>query len=73
MRYIAVNTFTFGGLKVNAHAQVINTDGDVIPGLYAGGEVIGLFYRSYAGATSVLRGATFGRLGGAHAAQYQAP
>ena len=70
---IAVNTFTFGGLKVNASAQVLNTDGDIIPGLYAGGEVIGLFFRSYAGATSVLRGATFGRLGGAHAAQYQAP
>ena len=32
-----------------------------------------LVYRSYTGATSVLRGATFGRLGGAHAAQYQAP
>ena len=70
---IAANTFTFGGVKVNASAQVLNTDGEVVPGLYAGGEVIGLFYRTYTGATSVLRGATFGRLGGAHAAQYQAP
>ncbi len=43
-------------------------DGGVIPGLYAAGETIGLYYGTYAGATSVLRGAVFGRIAGAHAA-----
>ena len=32
---------TMGGLVVNASLQVENTDGDVIPGLYAAGEVVG--------------------------------
>ncbi len=61
---ISSNVFTFGGLKVNAAAQVLSKDGEEIPGLYAAGEVIGLYYRSYTGATSVLRGAVFGRLAG---------
>jgi len=65
---ISANVFTFGGVKVNTDAQVINTDGDVIPGLYAAGEVVGMYYRTYPGSTSVLRGAVFGRLAGEHAA-----
>ena len=32
---------TMGGLVVNTSLQVENTDGDVIPGLYAAGEVVG--------------------------------
>lgn len=53
--------FTFGGLKVNTNAQVFDTDGRLIPGLYAAGETVGLYYGSYPGATSVLRGLVFGR------------
>lgn len=60
---------TFGGLKVNSSAQVINNQGDVIPGLYAAGETMGLYYKSYVGATSVLKGAVFGRLAGMDAAK----
>ncbi len=60
---------TFGGLKVTSQAQVINQQGDVIPGLYAAGETMGLYYRSYTGATSVLKGAVFGRLAGMDAAK----
>lgn len=56
--------FTFGGLKVNSNAQVINQQGDAIPGLYAAGETMGIYYKSYVGATSVMRGAVFGRLAG---------
>ncbi len=67
------NVFTFGGLKVNARAQVLNCDGEVIPGLYAAGEVVGIYYRYYTGATSVMRGATFGRIAGRDAARMQAP
>jgi tricarballylate dehydrogenase len=65
---ICGNCFTFGGLKVDTRARVIDTDGAVIPGLYAAGETIGLYYGTYAGATSVLRGAVFGRIAGTHAA-----
>ena len=55
---------TFGGLKTTPEARVVNQQGDVIPGLYAAGETMGLYYRSYTGATSVLKGAVFGRLAG---------
>ena len=65
---VAANVFTFGGLKVDPDARVIRTDGDPIPGLYAAGETVGIYYRDYLGATSVLRGAVFGRLAGLHAA-----
>lgn len=65
---ICGNCFTFGGLKVNTRSQVLNTDGDPIPGLYAAGETVGLYYGTYTGATSVLRGAVFGRLSGENAA-----
>ena len=65
---IAANCFTFGGLKINPQAQVLNTDGEVIPGLYAAGETAGLYYRSYTGSTSVMRGAVFGRIAGLDAA-----
>jgi len=63
-------TFTFGGLKTNADGQVINTSGKVIPGLYAAGELTGeTYYYNYPGATSVIRGAVFGRIAGRHAAE----
>jgi tricarballylate dehydrogenase len=65
---ICGNCFTFGGLRIDTDARVINADGEIIPGLYAAGEVIGLYYGAYAGATSVLRGAVFGRIAGRHAA-----
>ncbi len=61
--------FTFGGLKVNPRAQVINTDGDPIPGLYAAGETMGTYYGAYTGATSVMKGAVFGRIAGLDAAR----
>ncbi len=60
--------FTFGGLKVNSRAQVVNQQGEVIPGLYAAGETMGLYYKAYVGATSVLKGMAFGRISGIDAA-----
>lgn len=65
---ICGNCFTFGGLKVDPQARVIDADGAIMRGLYAAGETIGLYYGTYAGATSVLRGAVFGRIAGRHAA-----
>jgi tricarballylate dehydrogenase len=65
---ISSNTFTFGGLKVSPDAEVLNMSAEVIPGLYAAGETLGLYYGRYAGATSVMRGAVFGRRAGFHGA-----
>jgi tricarballylate dehydrogenase len=69
---IGSNTFTFGGLKVTPDAQVLNTSGELIPGLYAAGETIGIYYGVYCSATSVLRGAVFGRRAGLYAAKANA-
>jgi len=65
---ICGNCFTFGGLKIDPEARVLNMDGEAIPGLYAAGETIGLYWGTYTGATSVLRGAVFGRIAGTNAA-----
>ena len=63
-------TFTYGGLKINANAQVLDTEDEVIPGLYAAGEIVGgLFYNNYPGGTCLTAGAVLGRLGGAMAAK----
>ena len=35
---------TLGGIKINEKAEVVNTHGEVIPGLYAGGNCAGGFY-----------------------------
>lgn len=65
---ISANVFTFGGLKIDESARVINIDGDPIKGLYAAGETVGMYYRNYCGGTSVLRGLAFGRIAGRTAA-----
>ncbi|MBI2165637.1 MAG: FAD-dependent tricarballylate dehydrogenase TcuA [Chloroflexi bacterium] len=62
-------TFTFGGLKVSEDAQVMDTDGRPIPGLYAAGELVGgLFYYNYPGGSGLMAGAAFGRIAGESAA-----
>jgi tricarballylate dehydrogenase len=40
-----------------------------MPGLYAAGETMGIYYGAYTGSTSVLRGAVFGRIAGEQAAK----
>ncbi|MDD1775940.1 MAG: FAD-dependent tricarballylate dehydrogenase TcuA [Candidatus Methanomethylicus sp.] len=62
-------TFTYGGIQVNRESQVLNTEGEVIPGLYACGEIVGgLFYHNYPGGTGLTRGAVMGRIAGRNAA-----
>jgi tricarballylate dehydrogenase len=62
-------TFTFGGLKCDTLARVIDTRGQVMAGLYAAGEPMGeIFYFNYPGASSVIRGAVYGRIAGRDAA-----
>lgn len=60
--------FTFGGIRTDPLGRVVSPGGTPIPGLYAAGEVTGLYYHSYPVGTSVIRGVTFGRIAGAHAA-----
>lgn len=62
-------TFTLGGLKVDDHTRVVDSEGRAIPGLYAAGEIVGgLFYDNYPGGASLLRATVFGRLAGREAA-----
>jgi len=59
-------TFTFGGLAVNRNAQVLNTSGQPIRGLYASGDILGLFYHNYPSCTGQTRNVVFSRLAGQH-------
>jgi tricarballylate dehydrogenase len=62
-------TFTFGGLRVDAHARVLDGRGRPVPGLHAAGELVGgLFYHNYPGGSGLTSGAVFGRRAGATAA-----
>ncbi|MCL4764884.1 MAG: FAD-dependent tricarballylate dehydrogenase TcuA [Hyphomicrobiaceae bacterium] len=61
-------TFTFGGVKIDTSAQVIDTEGVPIGGLFAAGEMVGgIFYFNYPGGTGLMNGAVFGRIAGASA------
>ena len=60
--------FTFGGLKVDTDGRVLNTNEAPIPGLYAAGEITGLYHK-HPPATSVLRANTFGRIVGTKVAE----
>ncbi len=61
-------TFTFGGLRIDEQARIIDGDGIPIPGLYAAGELVGgLFYFNYPGGTGLMSGSVFGRIAGTSA------
>lgn len=60
-----------GGVKINPKAQVVDQFGDVIPGLYAAGEVTGGLFgkpEAYYAGTMTLMGFVFGRVAGENAA-----
>ena len=61
-------TFTFGGLEINGGAQAVNTGGQPIRGLFASGDIIGLFFHNYPSCTGQTRNVVFSRLAGRHAA-----
>lgn len=63
-------TFTFGGVKIDRHARVLDVTNQPIPGLYATGEMTGgFFYNSYPAGSGLMRGAVTGRAAGTHAAK----
>jgi tricarballylate dehydrogenase len=62
-------TFTFGGLRIDKDAAVLDGDGRPIRALFAAGELVGgLFYHNYPGGTGLSSGAVFGRVAGRSAA-----
>jgi tricarballylate dehydrogenase len=62
-------TFTFGGLKITEKAEVVDTEGNIIKGLYGAGEITGgSFYHNYPGGAGLMKGAVFGRIAGTSAA-----
>lgn len=64
---------TMGGVKINTNAEVIDTNGDVIPGLYAAGEVTGGIHGgNRLGGNAVADFVVFGRIAGASAQEYVA-
>jgi tricarballylate dehydrogenase len=58
--------FTFGGVRTDQWARVLDPQGRPIPNLYAAGEMTGLYYGMYNGGHSVLRSLTYGRRAGEH-------
>jgi tricarballylate dehydrogenase len=66
-------TFTFGGLRVSTGAEVQDTTGAPIRGLYAAGEIVGgLYYHNYGSGTGLVAGVVFGRIAGREAANLAA-
>ena len=64
---------TMGGIKINSNTEVINTEGGVIPGLFAAGETTGGVHGgNRIGGNAVCDFVVFGRIAGANAAAYAA-
>jgi tricarballylate dehydrogenase len=62
-------TFTFGGLRIDADARVLDLSGRPLPGLYAAGELVGgLFWFNYPGGSGLTAGSVLGRRAGRSAA-----
>ena len=67
---------TLGGIKINERANVLNTEGDVIPGLYAAGDVANGAMSYDVALAHVLRGGPMsfalntGRIAGENALKY---
>ncbi len=55
---------SYGGLRVNGRQQVVDMQGEVIPGLFAGGEAVGGFNKHGLG-----KGHVHGYIAGTHAAE----
>jgi tricarballylate dehydrogenase len=64
-------TFTFGGIGITERGEVKDTSDNAIRGLFAAGEITGgSFFNNYPGGSGLMKGAVFGRLAGASAANF---
>lgn len=61
---------TMGGIKINTNAEVVNTDGQIIEGLFAAGEVTGDIHgTNRLGSDAIADITVFGRIAGRNAAK----
>ena len=61
---------TMGGLEINGNAEVLDADGNIIPGFYAAGEVTGGIHgTNRVGGNAVPDALYFGKIAGANAAK----
>jgi len=68
IRLHALCVMTLGGVTANANMQVLDENGNVIPGLYAAGEVVGGIWGKFvSGGTGVMGPIVFGQVAAAHA------
>lgn len=62
---------TMGGIEINENAEVIDTDGNVIDGLFAAGEVTGGIHgKNRLGSAAMTDITVFGRIAGENAAKF---
>ena len=62
---------TMGGIKINTNAEVIDTNGNVIPGLFAAGETTGGIHGgNRVGGNAVCDFIVFGRIAGKSASEF---
>ena len=63
--------FTYGGLHITSSAEILHQKRQIIPGLYATGEiVICLWHENYPSGGGMMTGAVFGRIAGIQAGRY---
>lgn len=68
IRLHALCVMTLGGVTANANMQVLDEGGNVIPGLYAAGEVVGGIWGKFvSGGTGVMGPIVFGQVAAKHA------
>ena len=68
IRLHALCVMTLGGVTANSNMQVLDEAGNVIPGLYAAGEVVGGIWGKFvSGGTGVMGPIVFGKIAAAHA------
>jgi tricarballylate dehydrogenase len=64
-------TFTYGGIKIDGDARVLDIEDAPIPGLFSAGEMVGgIFYFNYPGGSGLTNGSVFGRIAGRNAAHF---
>ena len=67
IRLHALCVMTLGGVTANANMQVLDEAGNVIPGLYAAGEVVGGIWGKFvSGGTGVMGPIVFGKVAARH-------
>lgn len=60
-------TFTYGGVQIDSNAQVLSVADQPIKGLYASGDLLGLFFHNYPSFTGQTRNVVFSRIAGERA------